>query len=220
MQRRILSLVFIILVLGAYYFLNSSLFFIDELEWTGLTFISEAELLEQVDFSSNNVFRIDQSALANQISNHLWIKFADISWGWPNRLVVSVVEREAIGMIPSQDSWFLLDTDGDLLPPPRGFSFGSLPLITNIDSDNTDLFITIARLLTRLPANVYEDISELNAEEQILITRSGTQILLGDLRDLNRKLETLELVLADLSRRNINAKRIDLRILNSPVIIE
>ena len=42
-----------------------------------------------------------------------------------------------------------------------------------------------------------------------MITRAGTQILLGNMRDLERKLTALELILEELSNRGASAKRID-----------
>ncbi|HHX02340.1 MAG TPA: FtsQ-type POTRA domain-containing protein [Firmicutes bacterium] len=220
MQRRIISIIIIIIVLATYAFLNSGYFALGELEWVGLTFLSPSDLFEQTQLPQGNVFRIDKQALEEEITAHVWVKTAHVTWSWPNHLTVQVTERQPIALVINNDSWFLLDREGVLLPPPRGFSYGSLPLVTNADVEASEHLISVARLLSRLPAGLYENVSEWNSKEQTLITRSGTQILLGSLRELDRKVATLELVLEELAKQKVIPKKIDLRITNSPVIIE
>lgn len=220
MQRRIISIVIIILVLAVFSFLNSNFFLTEELEWEGVKYLKVHQLSARTSFVPQNVFRVDQKVLAKQVSEHVWVKSADVRWRWPNRLIISITERTPIAMVPIHDSWFLLDDEGVLLPLPIGFTMYSLPLITNADPNDSDMFETIARLLSSVPLELYEYLSEWNAKEQILVTRDGTQVLFGDLRDLNLKFATLELILDDLAGRNVTAKRIDLRVLNSPVIVE
>ena len=220
MQRRIISIIIIILVLTMYAFLNSSYFVLDQLEWVGLAFLSPSDLLDQSLLPQGNVFRIDTHALEAEISAYVWVKKAHVTWSWPNHLTVEITEREPVALVVSNDSWFVLDKDGVLLPPPRGFSYGSLPLVTNADMEANEHLISVARLLARLPAGLYDDVSEWNSSEQTLITRSGTQIVFGSLRELDRKVAALELVLQEVAKENVTPKKIDLRVANSPVIVE
>ncbi|NMB38184.1 MAG: FtsQ-type POTRA domain-containing protein [Firmicutes bacterium] len=220
MQRRIISIVITILVLAVFSFLNSSFFLAEELEWEGVKYLNIHQLSARTSFVPQNVFRVDQTALVKQVSEHIWVKSADVRWRWPNRLIVNVVERNPIAMVPIDDSWFLLDDEGVLLPFTTAFAEYSLPLITKVELNDSDTFETIARFLSSIPLGLYEYLSEWNAQEQILVTRDGTQVLFGDLRDLNVKFMTLELILGDLASRNATARRIDLRVLNSPVIVE
>ncbi len=220
MQRRIMSLIIIILVLAIFSFLNSSYFVTEELEWEGVKYLDISQLAARTSFASQNVFRIDQTTLLKDIKEHLWVKSAKLQWGWPNRLIVKIKERKPIAMVPIGDNWFLCDDEGVLLPFPPGFPADTLPIITNADLDEGASFETITRLLANIPPSLSEYISEWNAKEQILITRKGTQILFGDLRHMTAKFKTLELILADLADRNMIVKKIDLRVLNSPVIVE
>lgn len=220
MQRRIISIIIIIVVLATYAFLNSRYFVLEQLEWVGLTLLSPNDLLDAAGSPRGNVFRVDKQALEDEISAHVWIKAAHVTWSWPNRLTVHVTERQPIALVVNDDSFFLLDREGVLLPPPRGFSYGSLPLVTNGDLEASEHLIAIARLLSRLPASLYDNISEWNSREQMLITRSGTQILFGSLRELDRKVAALELVMEELAKQKVVPKKIDLRVANSPVIVE
>ena len=71
MQRRIISIIVIIIVLAAYAFLNSSYFTLDELEWVGLKYLSPGDLIDAAELPSGNVFRIDKQALQASISAHV-----------------------------------------------------------------------------------------------------------------------------------------------------
>lgn len=220
MQRRILSIAIIGLVLMLYAFLNSSYFYAEELEWADTKNIVNTELVAYTTFYPQNVFCVDRQLIVDQLLEHPWVKQVGINWQWPNRLIVNITERNPIAMIPVEGSYLFLDQEGVLLPPSLNLQMLTLPIITNADIEELERLRVIARVLSDMPEDLYELISEWNYEQQILITRQGTQIYLGDLRDLERKFVRLDLILNDLKRRGIVAQRIDLRILNSPVIVE
>lgn len=220
MRRRIIPIIIIILVLGLYAFLNSSLFVVGSLEWEGVNILDIGQLNEWTSFKSQNVFQIEHNLLATTIEENNWVKSANVKWRWPNRLVIQIKERVPLAMVPISENYLILDAEGLLLPPNEGLSVVALPLITNVAVNDQEVFRTIARILAHVPASLFESISEWNATEQTLILRNGIQIYLGDLRNLDQKFATLEMILLDLEVRNRAVKRIDLRILNSPVIIE
>lgn len=220
MQRRIISIMIIVLVLAVYSFLNSGLFLFEGFDWEGIVHVDTGTLLDRTSFIDTNVFRIDKSIIVEIVKENIWIDSVNISWKWPNRFLIKVTERQPIAAVIDKDIWFLLDEQGVLLPLLASISIHDYPIITNLDIDDNELFRNIARVLATMPMDLYDYISEWNAEDQLLITREGTQVLLGDLRDLNAKFTALKSILDDLSARNKVAKRIDLRILNSPVVIE
>ncbi len=220
MQRNILSIVVCLLILGVFMFVNSSLFYIEYLEWTGIQYLTEEELLGYSGFSSQNILRIDTRLLANQVASHPWVYAASAKWSWPNILTVAVKERRPLAMVPIDSSWFLLDEAGVLMPPPLGIHMYALPLVTHMDPGSTEQLRATARMLMAIPVDLLDLLSEWNVAEGVFVTRQGTQIWLGDFRDLELKFETLELILADLINRNKTATRIDLRSVRSPVVIE
>ena len=119
------------------------------------------------------------------------------------------------------DNWYILDELGHLMPPySSDLNFYQLPLVTNADLEDQKQFQIIARYLKRAPKDFYQVISEWNAGNQSLITRTGCHVLFGDLRNIEDKFIRLELILADLTKRGVVAQRIDLRVLDSPVILE
>ncbi len=218
MQRSIISVIVCLLILASYMFLNSSYFHTEQLAWTGLQYLAEDELFAHTSFSPQNVMRVDTKAMANQLVEHPWVRSVEVHWGWPNKLLVEVVERRPLAMVPINESWFLLDEDGLLMPPPLGIHLHSLPLVTQINPESREELAQTARLLVSIPLELIEFISEWNGVERILITRQGTHILLGESRELEAKFKLLQLILDDLASQGLVARRIDLRVVQSPVV--
>lgn len=208
----------LLLVIAAYVFFNSPLFETDHLEWTGLVFLDEEELDAFVDFSPINVLRLDTSNLAKHIKKHPWVDEVKIRWRWPNRVQVTVLERKPLAMIPIMGGWFLLDPEGNLLPPPRGIAIYTLPLVTDIDIDSAEQLKTTARLLRSIPSWLEDYVSEWNVKTASFVSREGTQIVIGDQTDLDEKFALLKLILEDLTVQGVTPVRIDLRIPKSPVV--
>lgn len=206
------------LVLALYLFSNSSFFETDSVEWTGLVYLAEEQLDAYLDLPVVNVWRVDTRELCAVLQEHPWIEGAKITWRWPARLQIAVRERIPLAQIPSLGGWLLLDKEGHLLPPTLGMAVYPLPIVTNIDLDSGEQLLTAARLLSALPSGLKEFISEWNAAERSLITRSGTEIILGQLADLEQKFMLLETILEDLASQNKSAWRIDLRVPKSPVV--
>jgi hypothetical protein len=69
-----------------------------------------------------------------------------------------------------------------------------------------------------IPANLQDLISEWNVANRAFVTRGGTEILMGQPVDLEEKFILLEKILEDLTLRDQQATRIDLRVPKSPVI--
>lgn len=219
LQKNTVSVIVCLVVLGIYAFLNSQLFLTDRLEWTGLTYIQQEELVKLSEFTPKNVLRVDSRSLAVRLEQHPWVDSADVKWSWPNQLTVHIEERRPLALIPISESWYLLDQQGNLLPPPLGVSIYSLPLVTNVDTQSTEQLRSIARLLFRIPQDLWESISEYNASTRQLITRQGTRVALGELQDLSDKFALLRAILDDLSLQGETAKQINLEVPRNPVVI-
>ena len=208
----------LLIVIAIYLFFNSPLFETDHLEWTGLVFLDEEQLNAFAEFSPVNVLRLDTRKLAKHIEKHPWVDGARVRWRWPNRVQVVVTERRPLAMIPVKEGWFLLDPEGNLLPPPKGIAIYTLPLVTHMDVDSVEQLKTTARLLRSIPPGLEDYISEWNVQTTSFISREGTQIVIGDQTGLDEKFALLELILEDLAVQGVTASKIDLRIPKSPVV--
>ena len=94
----------------------------------------------------------------------------------------------------------------------------SLPIVTDLDIASSEQLVATARLMCMIPAKLQGSISEWNVSNRSFVTRTGIEILMGQPVDLNEKFVLLEKILDDLSLRNEQARRIDLRVPKSPVI--
>lgn len=216
--KNALSVLVLALVIALYLFANSNFFETDKIEWTGLAHLSPEQLDLFVDFPLTNVWRVDTRELVSLLKEHPWVETAKATWRWPNRLIVQVKERTPIAQTPTPGGWVFLDHEGGILPPTQAGAVYSLPIVTNCDLSSAEQLVAAARLITMIPTNLQDIISEWNAATRSFVTRTGTEILMGQPVDLEEKFILLEKILEDLAVRSEQAKRIDLRVPKSPVI--
>ena len=93
----------------------------------------------------------------------------------------------------------------------------SLPIVTNCDLASRAASGS-GKADYHDPANLQDLISEWNVANRAFVTRGGTEILMGQPVDLEEKFILLEKILEDLTLRDQQATRIDLRVPKSPVI--
>ena len=216
--KNALSILVLALVIALYLFANSPFFETDEIEWTGLSYLSAEQLDLYMDFPGTNVWRVDTRELVSALIEHPWVETAKATWRWPNRIIVRVQERLPIAQTQTAGGWVLLDRDGGLLPPTQSEVMYPLPIVTNLDIASPEQLVATARLIGMIPAKLHESISEWNVSSRSLVTRTGIEILMGQPVDLEEKFVLLEKILEDLILRDDHAKRIDLRVPKSPVI--
>ncbi|HHY10457.1 MAG TPA: FtsQ-type POTRA domain-containing protein [Firmicutes bacterium] len=205
-------------VIAFYLYTNSSFFETDHLEWTGLVYLEPQQLDLYLEFPSVNVWRLDVRDLAAALKEHPWVAEAKVRWRWPNKIEVIIQEREPLAQIPAADGWYLLDKEGNLLPPTLGSVVYSLPIVTGLDPKSSKQRTATARLLAAMPESLKEYVSEWNVTSRSFVSRSGTVILMGQQADLEEKFLLLETILDDLALQNVHAERIDLRVPKNPVV--
>ncbi|NLJ79478.1 MAG: FtsQ-type POTRA domain-containing protein [Firmicutes bacterium] len=216
--RNALYVLVLAFVIALYLFSNSSFFEVAGVEWTGLVYLDAEQLDLFLDLPAVNVWRLNTGEVAAVLQEHPWIEKAKVIWRWPNRIRIAVQERAPLAQIPSPGGWVLLDKEGNLLSPTLGITVYPLPIITNIELDSPEQLLAAARLFNTIPDNLREFVSEWNAAERSFITRGGTEIVVGELADLEEKFILLETILEDLALQNKNARKIDLRVPKNPVV--
>ncbi len=216
--KGVFSILIVAIVIAFYLFCSSDFFEVSRVEWTSLIYLDAEQLDTFLDFPPVNAWRLDTKELAADLANHPWIESAKIKWRWPNRIVIEVKERTPVAQLQADGGWLLLDREGNLLPSLEGAFVFSLPIVTNLDLNAPEQLVSTARLINAVPAGLRDYISEWNAVSRAFISRSGTEILIGELLELEKKFVLLEKILEDLELRGERAARIDLRITKNPVV--
>jgi cell division protein FtsQ len=146
----------------------------DNIEATGLTEVSRAELLPVFgEDIGRNIFFVPLEERRRQLEAIPWIEKATVMRLLPDRIRVSVVEREPVAFVRQEQQIGLVDTNGVLLTMPtammaqRHYSF---PVVTGINAnDSADSrkarMAVYQRLLAELDSNgqhLSEQISEID----------------------------------------------------------
>lgn len=140
-----------------------------------------------------NLLVIDLGVVENALLLHPWVKEARARRRLPDRLVITVYEKEPVALVAGESLW-ALDRTGKLLPLDAWQGALSLPLVRLTSQDNLkaggvindkrllDLGMRLQALRRRLP-DVWQMISEVTWDEQgqviLYASCSRTRILLG-----------------------------------------
>jgi cell division protein FtsQ len=180
-----------------YHFLTSDVRFriagADNIESTGLTEVSRAELLPVFgEDIGRNVFFVPLEERRRQLEEIPWIEKATVMRLLPNQIRVSVVEREPVAFVRQGSQVGLVDANGILLTMPaammaqRHYSF---PVVSGINAnDSADSrkarMAIYQRLLGELDANgqhLSEQISEIDLTDphdaRVLMPEQESEIM-------------------------------------------
>ncbi|HHT72648.1 MAG TPA: FtsQ-type POTRA domain-containing protein [Firmicutes bacterium] len=213
-----LAFLLVILVVLAYLFLNSSYFTAAALQWTGLVLLDGAQLDDFVDFQPTNVLYLDKGALQRRLEEHPWIEKATVRWTWPNHVEVMISERLPLAWVAYGDIIYVLDRSGALMAPPSQFSVLELPKVVNVDLTAQAQLKAAARVLAAVPPGMVGTFARWDGASRALVTKSGVEIIMGDMEDVEAKLLLLEELWQDLAAQGLDPAVIDLRVLKNPVV--
>lgn len=163
------------------------------IESTGLTEVSRTEMLPVFgEDIGRNVFFVPLSQRRKQLEEIPWIERATVMRLLPDRIRVSVVERQPVAFVREGQQIGLVDASGVLLTMPAAMMAQhhySFPVVTGIDPRDPPAgrkarMATYERLLTELDAggqHLSEQISEIDLTDQedarVLMPEQGADIL-------------------------------------------
>ncbi len=171
---------------------------------TGLTEVSRAQMLPVFgEDIGRNILFVPLNQRRRQLEEIPWIEKATVMRLLPDRIRVSVVERQPVAFTRSGSQIGLVDADGVLLSMPAAMMAQhhySFPVVTGIDAQETpgarkSRMAVYQRLLAELDSNgqrISQQISEIDladpADAQVLMPEQGADILahFGEDRFLER----------------------------------
>ncbi|MGA9668727.1 MAG: FtsQ-type POTRA domain-containing protein [Terracidiphilus sp.] len=198
------------------------------IEAIGLTEVSRTEMLPVFgEDIGRNIFFVPLSERRKQLEQIPWIERATVMRLLPDRIRVSVVERQPVAFVRQSQQIELVDADGVLLSMPAAMMAQhhySFPVVTGIDPHDPPAsrkarMASYQRLLAELDSggqHLSEQISEIdltNAEDaRVLMPEQGTDILahFGDDRFLERY-QRYKAHIAEWRQQYPNLAAVDLR---------
>lgn len=177
-----------------------------------------------------NLFDINKKVVEDTIAEELnWVKDAELSKIFPNRIVVKLIERRPDLIIFYRDEYFLMDSEGVILDKIEMGdldTFGDLILVKNAVSHGINIGEKIAKKNVLSCADIYKAmdsqmrslIKEARIEDNIqgdiiFKTYDGKEIIFGDGSVIIKKIE----ILKQLSLTEVT-DYIDLRSTENPVV--
>ncbi|MDP6037579.1 MAG: FtsQ-type POTRA domain-containing protein [Candidatus Latescibacteria bacterium] len=160
-KRRLTRWVVIVALLGllvvgiqnAYSSLSGSDFFrMEHIRVSGNDLLPESEIIACTQLEvGNNLFAFDLEAATERLEQQPMIKKVLLVREPPETLVITLVERQPVGLINTPDGLVGLDESGQVFPLPNAKL--DLPVITGVDvqRDSTDIWVmNLAKFLTTL----------------------------------------------------------------------
>ena len=126
------------------YLLRDPEFTLDALQIQGITYTSKDRIRSV--FSSDfgrSVFQVPLAERRRHLLAVDWVKTASITRVWPNRLIITITERQPIAFaklpVPGTTRYWssLIDEEGVLLRPPARVRF-RLPLLSGLTEEQSD----------------------------------------------------------------------------------
>jgi cell division septal protein FtsQ len=113
---------------------NSDFFQITTLKIEGSRMASKEQLttLSRVDVHSN-LLAIDVSQVKSLLESHPWVEAATITRDWPNRLLISVLEKKPIALVNRTTGLFYMDKNGSIIAAASPAQELDFPVITGLE---------------------------------------------------------------------------------------
>lgn len=213
-------IVFFCMFAGAFFFLRSSYFNVQEFVVTGAIRVPTEEIVARAGQDASNIFAFDLDKAQSLIETHPWIESASASRQLPHTIVLTVAERTPIAFTPVGDSIWLVDKSGRVLGEDDGTWEGLVALTGPIQQVTPGEFLDPKsygwglRMLACLGPVSRGKLTEISIQndEAALILDDGCEVLLGkEKSDPAVRASILESILLELKDDGRIAERIDLR---------
>ena len=167
------------------------------------------------------------------IALYPYIESVHIRKKLPNKIVIDVVERQAVGVVVTSDGYIQVSQEAIMLTIQPNLGNYNLPVISGIDLtdipspgqviENENINQAL-KIISSCDADLLNNIAELNVGQENYIlayTNQGVEIRLGDVESIEAKMKDLNDILNDIVSQKVvekNIQYIDMRYQGAPVI--
>jgi cell division protein FtsQ len=212
---------------GGVWLWQSPLLRVQKIEVRGTSEIAVEAVLARLDAENESMFTIDLARAERDVASLARVASVHVEQQWPNRLVVTIVEREPWGTWEQAGGEYTVDRDGMVLSrrpaPPglpviRSFQAFTLQPGDRVDYQAIEAASEIYALLPEALKTQVSDVAYLAGKGVQVTTTSGQTALLGDSSGIPYKLSVWAAVAQEATVRGLVYSTIDLRYGNRPVL--
>lgn len=221
------------IVAAFYYFLHSSMFFIEDISVIGNRAVPAQEVIALAGINvGHNIFEFNAKASQKAIEIIPRVKQATVKRQFPNRVEISIVERNPWAYVVHDNAVLVIDNEGICLDKMDTMgetdlpviSLASMPKVIRAGQQINKQGIRLVRGISGvLPTDLLQEISEYhysNLGQVIVYTVDGTEVRLGGMDRLEEKISLWQRVIK-MQEENGSQGRldyIDLRFKGQPII--
>ncbi|WP_052356477.1 cell division protein FtsQ/DivIB [[Clostridium] dakarense] len=203
----------LMITIGMYSILNSSLFNTNKVEVEGNKKVKKNEILKNLDIRKDkNIFMYDTNKMEKIVLENPYIEEVQVKRKLPDKLQVLIKEKEIFAIIKDNDDYCYIDKDGNYIEKIKEISDKESSPIVDIDyiiDENKNIEFkndeTKERLLYLLECmkenNLYKKIVKVNYEKDDIInmyTKDDIKIILGNDKDLDYNISRMGYIISDL----------------------
>lgn len=203
----------LMITIGMYSILNSSLFNTNNVEIEGNKKIKKNEILKDLDIRKDkNIFMYDMNKMEKIVLKNPYVETVQVKRKLPDNLQILIKEKEIYAIIKDKDDYCYIDKEGNCIEKIKEISDKESSLIVDIDyiiDENNNIEFkneeTKERLLYLLECmkenNLYKKIVKVNYEKDDIInmyTKDDIKIILGNDKDLDYNISRMSYIISDL----------------------
>lgn len=220
----VLSFIFMVII-GAYAFLNSSVFDIKNIEIEGNNRVNSDTIKNELQIKENkNIFMYTTKKMEDRIKEDKYIDSVEIKKNLPNGLTVKVKEKEIIGILKSEGNYCYIDNQGNIVDKVQTIDDNETSVIVNIDYTvvednklnfkNEEIKKGLLYLLECIKENnLNKKINKIDYEKNDIInmyTEDGIKITLKNNEEIKYNIDRSSEILVDLQSKNAKGGMVDL----------
>lgn len=184
--------------------LASPLFSVDVITVTGNARFTESEILDIAGVKrGENIFLAEYRDAETRLLENTYIKFAEVTTTFPDKMDIEIVERKTCGYVPFMGTYLYIDQDGYVLenaatadgdcPIVTGLKFQSFSIAEQLETENKNSF-DIVMLMSKLLINYdfIDSVKEMNISDpnDIRLFVDNIDISFGGIEDADKKVRT------------------------------
>ncbi|HHZ14253.1 MAG: cell division protein FtsQ/DivIB [Caldicoprobacterales bacterium] len=204
-KRRHAFLVLLLLLgITGIVFIGTDGFQIKEVTIVGNGKISKEDIIKRAGIPHNqNIFKLNKQLIKERLETEPYLEVLSIKRQYPNGVIITVREKEAAGVIPYLNSYYVIDRDCYIMEIADSLDNCQYPLIRGVQISN---FLVGKRLIAsdeyqlKVLSRILESLKDLGLEDQIseiivdnpedveLILISGMRAKIGQAIEVDKKL--------------------------------